>query len=99
MSPTSGDDLRQEILNPILTRRRLLESAAALGLTLSASGFLAACAGDDEPTIGPTGDPQRGGRLRVGHVGGGRGESVDPATGSSFIDASRFFNVYDPLFR
>ena len=101
MSPTGDDGLQQEILNPILTRRRLLESAAALGLTLSASGFLAGCAGeDDESTaIGPTGDPQRGGRLRVGHVGGGRGESVNPATGSSFIDASRFFNIYDPLFR
>ena len=45
MSPTGDDGMRQEILNPILTRRRLLESAAALGLTLSASGFLAACAG------------------------------------------------------
>ena len=100
MSPTGDDGLQQEILNPILTRRRLLESAAALGLTLSASGFLAACAGDDDEStaIGPTGDPQRGGRLRVGHVGGGKGESFNPATGSSFIDASRFFNIYDPLF-
>src|SRR5919106_5779680 len=101
MGPTRDDPLRQDIFNPILTRRRLLERGAGLGLALSASGFLAACGGeDDESTsIGPTGDPQRGGRLRVGPVGGGTGESLNPATGSSFIDASRFFNIYDPLFR
>jgi peptide/nickel transport system substrate-binding protein len=40
-----------------------------------------------------------GGRLRVGHVGGGEAESFDPGRGSSFIDASRYFNVYDPLTR
>jgi peptide/nickel transport system substrate-binding protein len=101
MTPSRDDRVRQDILNPILTRRRLLQSAAALGLTMSATGFLAACGGDDDSSsaIGPTGDPQRGGRLRVGHVGGGTGESVNPATGSSFIDASRFYNIYDPLFR
>jgi peptide/nickel transport system substrate-binding protein len=42
---------------------------------------------------------QRGGTLRVGHVGGGKNESLNPARGSTFIDASRFFNIYDPLFR
>ena len=81
MSPTRDDRFRQDIFNPILTRRRLLGTAAALGLTVSAGGFLAACGGDDESaTLGPTGDPVRGGRLRVGHVGGGTGESVDPKT-------------------
>jgi peptide/nickel transport system substrate-binding protein len=85
--------------NPLLTRRRLLQGAAGLGLAVGAGGVLAACGGDDETTLGPTGDPVRGGRLRVGHVGGGRGESVNPALGSSFIDASRFYNIYDPLFR
>ena len=100
MSPSMDDRTYRALLNPNLTRRRLLQSAAAVGITMSASGFLAGCGGDDESaSIGPTGDPQRGGRLRVGHVGGGKGESVNPATGSSFIDASRFYNIYDPLFR
>jgi peptide/nickel transport system substrate-binding protein len=45
------------------------------------------------------GEPVRGGRLRVGHVGGGKGESFDPGRGSSFIDASRYYNLYDPLTR
>ena len=36
---------------------------------------------------------------RVAHVGAGKGESFNPARGSSFIDASRYFNVFDPLSR
>jgi peptide/nickel transport system substrate-binding protein len=95
------DHLRLDGLNPLLTRERLLRGAAGLGLAFGAGSFLAACAGDGdgESALGPSGDPVRGGRLRVGHVGGGSGESVNPAVGSSFIDASRFFNIYDPLFR
>jgi peptide/nickel transport system substrate-binding protein len=45
------------------------------------------------------GDIKTGGRLRVGHVGGGDAEGFNPATGSTFIDASRFYNLYDPLTR
>ena len=45
------------------------------------------------------GEATRGGRLRVGHVGAGKGESFNPARGSSFIDASRYYNVFDPLSR
>ena len=48
---------------------------------------------------GGGGGPQYGGRLRVGHVGGGKSEGFNPANGSTFIDASRFFNLYDPLAR
>ena len=44
-------------------------------------------------------DIKTGGRLRVGHVGGGKGESFNPGRGSSFIDASRAYNMYDPLTR
>ena len=43
--------------------------------------------------------PRRGGHLRVGHVGAGKGESFNPGRGSSFIDASRYYNLYDPLVR
>jgi peptide/nickel transport system substrate-binding protein len=46
-----------------------------------------------------TGDIKTGGRLRVGHVGGGKAESFNPAVTSSFIDASRQLNVYDLLVR
>jgi peptide/nickel transport system substrate-binding protein len=93
-----------------LTRLGLIRGAA--GLAVSAAGLLAACGGDDGDggaegggaTAGVTattaaGEPRRGGRLRVGHVGAGQGESFDPGRGSSFIDASRYYNLYDPLTR
>jgi peptide/nickel transport system substrate-binding protein len=87
-----------------LTRRQLLQRAAAAGVVLGAPGVLAACGGEgDEATGTTTGtaaqQPKRGGRLRVGHVGAGKGESFNPGRGSSFIDASRYFNLYDPLSR
>jgi peptide/nickel transport system substrate-binding protein len=85
------------------TRRRLLESATAAGLALGAPNLLAACGGDGDGDAATTGNggggPKRGGRLRVGHVGAGKGESFNPARGSSFIDASRYYNLYDPLVR
>jgi peptide/nickel transport system substrate-binding protein len=93
-----------ELFEARMTRRRLLGSAAAAGLAFGSGGLLAACGGDDEETAltgtgGTEGGPRRGGRLRVAHVGAGKGESFNPARGSSFIDASRYFNVFDPLSR
>ena len=91
-----------------LSRLDLLRRAAAAGVGLSASGFLAACGGDGEEggagtTTAPAGttptDVKRGGRLRVGHVGGGKAETFDPARGSTFIDASRYLNIYDLFVR
>jgi peptide/nickel transport system substrate-binding protein len=93
-----------DIFETRLTRRRLLQSAAAAGLALSPA-LLAACGdgGGDGAALTGTGEgnggPTRGGRLRVGHVGAGKGESFNPARGSSFIDASRYYNVFDPLSR
>ena len=40
--------------------------------------------------------PVTGGRLRVGHVGGGKAESFNPATGSTFIDASALLQPLRP---
>jgi peptide/nickel transport system substrate-binding protein len=92
-----------DIFESPLTRRRLLHGVAATGLVFGSSGLLAACGGDGDEAAGTQtgqeGGPRRGGRLRVGHVGAGKGESFNPARGSSFIDASRYFNVFDPLSR
>ena len=102
---STGDAGPLNLLEARLTRRKLIERAAATGLALSASGVLAACGGDDDEQIAATtgqatdGEATRGGRLRVGHVGAGKGESFNPARGSSFIDASRYYNVFDPLSR
>ena len=108
----SGDEqprrVRITVFERPLSRRDLLRSAAAAGVGLSATSFLAACGGDGEeggagtatqPAGTTPGDVTRGGRLRVGHVGGGKAETFDPATGSTFIDASRYLNVYDLLVR
>jgi peptide/nickel transport system substrate-binding protein len=51
------------------------------------------------PPAEPAAEIKTGGRLRVGHVGGGDAEGFNPALGSTFIDASRFYNLYDPLTR
>ncbi|HET9546154.1 MAG TPA: ABC transporter substrate-binding protein [Gaiellaceae bacterium] len=92
----------EDIFERRLTRTRLLQSAAAAGLALSPA-LLAACGGgeDGATTAAATEStgPARGGRLRIGHVGAGKGESFNPARGSSFIDASRYYNVFDPLSR
>lgn len=85
-----------------MTRRRLLQGAAAAGLVAGGSGLLAACGGQGTAGSSPAasgGKPKRGGRLRVGHVGGGKGESFDPGLSSNIIGASRMLNVYDPLVR
>jgi peptide/nickel transport system substrate-binding protein len=77
-----------------LTREELLRAAAAAGLAVGTAALLPAGA-----AAAPAATPKRGGRLRVGHVGAGKGESFNPGRGSSFIDASRYFNLYDPLVR
>ena len=97
------------------SRREVLRGAAAAGAAAGLSGLLAACGGDGEEAEPPAttaagattapattateGQPKRGGRLRVGHVGGGKAESFNPAVGSTFIDASRYLNLYDLLVR
>jgi peptide/nickel transport system substrate-binding protein len=102
-------EIPEEGLGGRISRRRFLHTATAAGIGVGASGFLAACGGDDEEGAGTAtgtgtateqeGGAQRGGRLRVAHVGAGKGESFNPGRGSSFIDASRYFNLYDPLSR
>jgi len=90
---------RHDVLAAHITRRRLLQGMAAAGL-LGSSGLLSACGGEESGGGAQTGGgARRGGRLRVGHVGAGKGESFNPGRGSSFIDASRYYNLYDPLSR
>ncbi len=42
---------------------------------------------------------KRGGVLRVGSVGAGKGETFDPARSAALIDCSRSYNMFDPLVR
>src|SRR5436309_4989276 len=57
-----------------LTRRRLLERAAAAGIVLGSSGVL----GAGEAWAAQAAKPKRGGTLRIGMVGGGQSETLDP---------------------
>jgi peptide/nickel transport system substrate-binding protein len=86
-------------LDPRISRRQLLQGAAGAGLALSTPGFLAAYSSGEARAATAEGVVKRGGTLRVGHAGGGKGESFNPARGGSFIDTSRQYNLYDPLVR
>ncbi len=113
VSPGSSDDHSTDPSSePRLTRRRLLQGAAA-GLALGSSGLLAACGGGGEtssaPPAGSTGGaapaastaaaagPTRGGRLRVGMVGGGASETLDPNLAVSSVDTARTLTIFDLL--
>jgi len=85
------DALAAEAEESTLSRGALVRAAVLAGAALTAAGPLA------ERALAAT--PKRGGRLRVGHVGAGKSESFNPGRGSNFIDASRYFNLYDPLVR
>ena len=74
-----------------MSRARLLRNtaaAAAVGLspTLLSAGVRA----------GAT-TPKKGGALRVGFVGGGTAETLNPFIGVTPIDQGRIQNLYDPL--
>jgi peptide/nickel transport system substrate-binding protein len=81
-----------------LSRRRFLQGAAAAGAALGTAGLAGlpdAWAGMD--TVFAT--PKRGGRLRVGMVGGGQSETLDPNLAVSTIDTGRVLTLYDLLVR
>ncbi|MGL6279906.1 MAG: ABC transporter substrate-binding protein [Gaiella sp.] len=86
------DALAAEAEEGLLSRGDFIRAAALAGAALTAAGPLA------ERAVAAQ-RPKRGGRLRCAHVGGGNSESFNPGRGSNFIDASRYFNVYDPLVR
>src|SRR5438105_7104173 len=74
-----------------LTRRRLLQNATAAGIALGSAGILGS--GSRALAAGP----KRGGRLRVGMVGGGQSETLDPNLAVSTIDTCRVLTLYDLL--
>lgn len=83
-----------------ISRRSLLVAGAG-GLSLLAVGGLAACS---SPSAGPApsgsgvaGSPTRGGRLRIGIIGGGASEVISPYAGPTSADHSRTPQVYDTL--
>jgi len=80
-----------------LSRAELLRRGiygAASAAALSGLGFpSAAAAGLDRLDA----RPKRGGRLRVGFVGGGTTETLDPRGGLADVDIARAYNLYQRL--
>jgi peptide/nickel transport system substrate-binding protein len=73
-----------------LTRRQVLERAAATGIVIGSAGALGTAAAT-------AATPKRGGRLRIGMVGGGQSETLDPNLAVSTIDTCRVLTLYDLL--
>jgi peptide/nickel transport system substrate-binding protein len=82
-----------------LSRQQFLVGAAGAGLALGAGRALGAFGSDAAFGAIQESAIKRGGVLRVGHAGAGKNETFNPARGSSFIDTSRQYNLYDPLVR
>jgi peptide/nickel transport system substrate-binding protein len=87
-----------------LTRGAFLKRGAAGAAALGATPLLiAACGGGSSanPATGHTsaasGPVRRGGQLRVGLVGGGTAETLNPYLAITPIDQARIQNLYDPL--
>ncbi len=93
-SSVAGSHAEDESRAAGLTRRRLLQNAAAAGIVVGSSGLLGA-AGDAWAAGSVT--PKRGGTLRIGMVGGGQSETLDPNLAVSTIDTCRMLTLYDLL--
>lgn len=85
------------------TRADLLKRAAAGGLVIAGGSLLAACGSSGSGSVAATGStsaegkPKPGGELRVGMVGNGTAETLNPTIGVVAIDAARAFNLFEGL--
>src|SRR5438552_3843966 len=77
---------------PRLSRRRLIELAAGAGAALAVAPAAAA-------SLAAAPKPKRGGRLRIGLVGEGAQETLDPGLQVASIDGARAANLFDTLLR
>ncbi len=83
-----------------LNRRRFLQFAGLGVAAVTTAGLVAACGSDDagtSGTLGPTGEPQRGGTLRIGSSGGGTTDTLDPQAWGTVPDQLRIQQLFDPL--
>jgi peptide/nickel transport system substrate-binding protein len=85
---------------PTISRTAFLKGASgalALGAVPLGGGSLGR-AGNSLLAAGPlAGTPKRGGQLRVGYVGGGTAETINPSLGVTPIDEGRIQSIFDPL--
>jgi len=90
----------QDVFGEPVSRRAFLTGATRAGLALGALGPLAACGNNGSAAVTSSGPPRRGGRLRVGMVGGGKSESFNPSTGgNTLINLAMVSAVFEGLVR
>ncbi len=88
------------IMGTSMGRRQFLWSTAAGLVVVGAGASLVGCAGGDGQSAqagGPTGEPKRGGTLRVGAQGGASTDTLDAQNGLTNTDYTRNAQLYDPL--
>lgn len=80
-------------------RREFFQKTAAAGSLLLAPGLLAACSTGTttSATSSASTTIKRGGKLRVGFVGGGDLETLDPQAALNDVDFGRGLNLYDRI--
>lgn len=81
-----------DITNCSITRGEFLRGALGAGV-LAGTGFIPL--GSSSSTVAAR--PRHGGILRVGHVGGGSTETLDPQKEVSTVDSARVTNLFDGL--
>lgn len=81
-------------------RRDLLRGGLLTGGMLAFGGLATACTSEpngQSRTGGGKSTPRRGGTLKVGFVGGGAKETINPALANLAIDQARAFQAYEGL--
>ena len=85
-----------------ISRRNLLKAAGALGVAAAVSPLLAACGGGGGTSASPTASvvasPVKGGRLRMGVIGGSARDVVDLQVAMTSPDNLRGRQIFNTLF-
>jgi peptide/nickel transport system substrate-binding protein len=102
-SNRNDDDLIGRLLSSRLSRRDLLKSAGVVGAAAAFAPALAACgSGSTTSTASssaPASSPVKGGRLRIGVIGGSERDVVDPMQGMTQPDNLRGRQLFERLFQ
>ncbi|MGW5878911.1 ABC transporter substrate-binding protein [Nocardiopsis terrae] len=80
--------------NRFTSRRSLLKASAA---GAAVAPVLAACGSDSESGGSSSGEPQYGGRLKVGIAGGGANDTLDAHNPTDNVDIARNYALYTSL--
>jgi peptide/nickel transport system substrate-binding protein len=99
---TSGPDPRVAPVDDEsrISRSDFLKGAAGVvgfSTLLAACGGTAGSSSNASSTTTAAGSVRKGGTLRLGYVGGGTAETLNPNLGVTPIDQSRIQQLYDPL--